>query len=272
MSTNSYYSDSQSESESDSQSESESDSSTSSTSYDPHDYVEETQSIENANKIKNILKEQLIQPIMGKPFKPLFSENEIDDSFELALLRFCHLVFSVDGVINFNNLSKFMDMNSPKCNQLYEYFMDNPGVMMDYSFYYSNAGIDIRTKWFELLCGCNFFTYKVTSLSENKKEIDPSLDNFFEFFENFFPNLNTHEYTIQERLDTMMVQLNFNFESFEVNQSNYQKIIVNTVHSSILLNFKINQIDMFILEITRLKDISRGEPVEVLSDCEFRYA
>jgi hypothetical protein len=250
-----------------SQSESDSDSSTSTTSYEAHDWVNEAQTVENASTVKNILKEQLIQPVMGKPFKPLFSENEIDDSFELALLRFLHLIFSVDGVINFDNLTKYMDMSNPNCNKLHEYFMNNPGVMTDYSFYYSNAGIDIRTKWIELLSGYNFFTYK-----GNKQEIQPNVENFFEFFENFFPNLDSSGNTIQEKLDTMLPQLNFNFESLEAIHSNYQKITFDSIHNSTIFNLRINGIDLFVFEFTKLKDMNDGQPVEVFSDCEFRYA
>lgn len=254
---------------SESQSESSSDSSTTTTEYEPHDWVNQAQSVENANGIKNILKEQLIQPVMGKPFKPLFSENEIDDSFELALLRFLHLIFSADGVINFDNLTKYMDMSSPKSNKLQEFFMNNPGVMTDYSFYYSNAGIDIRTKWVELLGGYNFFTYKDFA---NKQEIKPDVNNFLEFFENFFPNLDFSGNTIQEKLDTILPQLNFNFASLEAIHSTYQKISVDTIHTGTLLNFRINGIDLFVFEFTKLKEMNGGQPVEVFADCEFRYA
>ncbi len=269
MSTNQFYINKNFDTYSEEYSETENDSSTSTTEYESKEYDYETQLIENTNKTKNILKELLIQPVMGKPFKPLFSDNEINDSFELSILRFIHLIFSVDGVINFDNLTKYMDMSSSVCNKLYEYFMDNPGVMIDYSFYYSNTGIDIRTKWFELLSSHNFFTYKEES---SKQEINSSLDNFFEFFKNFFPNLDQAGNTHQDKLNTMLSQLNFNFESFEVIYSTYQKIITNTVHSSQIINFKINGIDLFVLEMTKLKDISKEIPVEVFSNSEFRYA
>jgi hypothetical protein len=250
-----------------SETQTDTDSSTSTTSYEVHDYVDEAQVVETAATMKNILREQLVQPIMGKPFKPLFSENEIDDSFELSLLRFIHLVFSVDGVINFDNLTTHMDMSNPNCIKLYEYFMNNPGIMNDYSFYYSNAGVDLRTKWVELLANINSFTYK-----GNNQEIDPVMENLFEFFEQFFPKLNQDGYTIQQKLTNMYDQLNFNFETFEVVQSSYQKIVVNSLHHGILQNIRINGIDMYVWEMTKLKDISSGNPVELFSDSEFRYA
>ena len=260
---------SEDDSRSENDAQSEDDSSTSTTSYESYDWTNE---VENTNNMKNILREQLIQPIMGKPFKPLFAENEFDDSFELSLLRFVHLVFSVDGLVNFENLNKFMDMNQTNCANLNEYFVNNPGVMIDYSFYYSNAGIDVRTEWIELLNGHNYFTYKEGTFNETKGEIEPSLYNFFEFFENFFPNLNLDGNTDQEKMSNIVSQLNFNFESFEVVHSTYQKIMDNTVHNSTILNFKINNVDMYVLEMTRLKDLSSGKPVEVFTNSEFRYA
>ena len=122
---------------------SESDSTTSTTSY-------EEEKFDDTIKMVNIFKEQLIKPVMYQSFNRQYSDQEIDDSFELALLRFLHLVFSVDGVINFDNLTKYMD-DSLSCNTLKEYFEENPGVMNDYEFYYTGAGTDIRAKFYDLL-------------------------------------------------------------------------------------------------------------------------
>jgi hypothetical protein len=244
-----------------SQSDVDDDSSTSSTSF------EQNQDVCKVQLVKDNLREQLIQPVMSRPFTQLYSDNEIDDSFELSLLRFMHLVFSKDGKIDFNNLIKYMDMNNSKCQMLYEYFMINPGVMIDYEFYYSNAGLDIRTKWFELLSNHNFLIYK-----KDKKELDHTQDNFFNFFEKFFPRLLLNGDNSQEKLSNIYSQLNFNFESFEVIYSTYQKIVSSTIHSNTLHYIKINGIDMYIWEMTKLKDISSGNPFVIFSNSEFRYA
>lgn len=244
-----------------SQLEVDDDSSTSSTSFEQDNDVSKVQ------LVKDNLREQLVQPIMGKPFTQLYSNNEIDDSFELSLLRFIHLVFSKDGKINFNNLIKYMDMNNSKCQMLYEYFMINPGVMIDYEFYYSNTGLDIRTKWFELLSNHDFLIYK-----KNKKELDHTQDNFFIFFEIFFPKLVLSGANCQEKLSNIYSQLNFNFESFEVIYSTYQNIVSDVIHSNSLHFIKINGVSMYIWEMTKLKDISSRNPFDVFSNSEFRYA
>ena len=72
---------------------------------------------------------------------------------------------------------------------------------------------------------------------------------FFEFFENFFPNLDCGGNTIQEKLDTMLHKLNFNFESLEAIHSNYQKITFDSIHNGTILNFRINGIDLFVFEL-----------------------
>ena len=246
------------------------------TDYDSYTSTPEDLILENINNgidlitsNKNILKDQLIQPIKSISFRPLFSEIEINDSFELCLLRFIHLVFSEDQVINFTNLKKFMDTNTGLGQKLYEYFVNNPGVMQDHTFYYSNAGIDIRTKWYELLSNINTFKYK----SENH-QMDSTIENLFEFFKQFFPKLDQNGSNNQEKLTNIYTQLNFNFESFEVIYSSYQKIISNTIHLGVIQNISINSVNMFVWEMTRLNEISSNPDkiVELFVNSEFLYS
>lgn len=245
------------------QSDPDTDSSTTSTSWDDNEVVLNP---EEKTILKNQLKEQLIQPIMPKPFNKLFSNEVIDDSFELSLLRFIHLVFSSDSKINFDNLIKYMNMEKNSCIELLEYFENNPGVMNDYQFYYSNTGIDIRTKWFEILKGQKFFTYK-----GDEQQIEPTTDNLFEFFEQYFPNLDLSGNTNQEKLSNIYSQLNFNFDNFEVIYSTFQKITGDTVQNSSIQNIQINGVDIYVWEMTKIKDTSNIQPVELYSESEFKY-
>jgi hypothetical protein len=100
--------------------------------------------LENYYPKSDELKNSLIKPILPKPFIDPVSGQEIDDSYELSLLRIFHLIFGSDGIINFNNLTKYMDLNKKECQDLYDFFIDYPGIFDDYQFYYSDAGIIIR--------------------------------------------------------------------------------------------------------------------------------
>lgn len=238
---------------------SESDSQTSTTSYEEEKFDETVKAV-------NTLKDQLIKPVMYQSFNRQFSEQEVDDSFELALLRFLHLVFSVDGVINFVNLTKYMD-DGLLCNTLKEYFEEYPGVMNDYEFYYTNAGTEIRAKFYDLLSNQKFFTY-----CGSGREIDPTIDNLLEFFENYFPKLSQDGDNNQEKLSNIYNQLNFNFGSLEVIYSTYQNIFQETVHHSTGQLIKINGIEIFSWEMLKVKDVSGVKPVEFFANTEFRYA
>lgn len=237
------------------------DSTTSSTSYleEKHD-----DSTLNSSKLKKEIKNNLIQPVMPKPFKIPFTEIEIDDSFELSLLRFIHLVFSNDGVINFKNLLKFMDLNIEICNELNDFFIDNPGVMYDYEFYYSDTGVRIRYNWYNLLSNRHFLTYKNT----DNTAIKPELNNILNFFRNFFPKLSFIRQDTQELLTNIYNQLNFNFDSFEVIYSVSHDIVPNIVHTIDTQIIKINHIDVFIWELINIKNDSNNV---IFSDSILRY-
>lgn len=240
----------------------ETDSNTSTTSYleDIHD---DSLSLCNLN-IVNKLKDELIQPVMPKPYINLLINLEIDDSFELSLLRFIHLVFSKDGVINTNNLTKYMNLNYDLCNQLYDYFLDNPGVMIDYEYYYSDAGIRVRDSWYNFLSNRYFFIYK----NSDKTCLRPDLNNLFRFFEFFFPNLSLDGNTLQDKLKNIYNQLNFNFESLEVLYSVSRVVVPNMLHNTDIQNIRINNNNIFTWEIINLINESN---VIIFSDSVLRY-
>ena len=195
--------------------------------------------LENYYPKSDELKNSLIKPILPKPFIDPASGQEIDDSYELSLLRFMHLIFGNDGIINFNNLTKYMDLNKKECQELQDFFIDYPGIFDDYQFYYSDAGINIRKKWFELISLLiSEFTFQ----------------NHIKLLENFFPKLIINLNNPVDILEEIYSQLNFNWDSFQVKCEEIQE--EQDTSTSKILNQKIfiNDLFIFIWSITIIKD------------------
>ncbi len=229
----------------------------------------------------NELKEQLVQPIKPKSFVSNLTNQTIEDNFELALLRWIHLIFSMDNLIIFDNLNKYMDLTNGLCLELNDFFIDNPVVMLDSEFYYSDTGIIYREKWFDLLSNRNFFNYKNTDLDTNinvKKGIYPSIENFYKFLENFFPKLTFEKenQNDQIKLDIIYSKLNFNFDSLKLVYATYRSIDNGMIHSCSIQNIIINNDSpLFVWENMSIKEIdntnSNTGTKEFFSDSELRY-
>jgi hypothetical protein len=218
----------------------------------------------------NQLKLRLIKPINSFEFIHPSNLSVINDSFELSLCRFIHLVFSSNGLINRSNIIKYID-DSACAQDFYDYWVNNPGVMFDSEFYTGPTGINIRSSWFELLHSHSFSF----SLNENGSII-PSVENIFNFFNGVFPKLLNDletETNIQTKLSWMFTRLNFNFDQFYPIYAKYQSIEANTIHSSSIINIYINQIELFVWEMTNVKIIdSSNTTIEIFSNSEFRYS
>lgn len=195
--------------------------------------------LENYYPKSDELKNSLIKPILPKPFIDPASGQEIDDSYELSLLRFFHLIFGNDSIINFTNLTKYMDLNKKECQELQDFFIDCPGIFDDYQFYYSDAGINIRKKWFELIS---------LLISEF------TIQNHIKLLENFFPKLITNLKNPVDILEEIYSQLNFNWDSFHVKCEEIQE--EQDTSTSKILNQKIfiNYSFIFVWSITIIKD------------------
>lgn len=219
--------------------------------------------------LKSKLQELLIKPVTGTELK-YFNQNNnseilVNDNFEISLLRFMHLIFSNDGVVLFENLTKYMDLEKKECQELYEYFRDFPGVMVDSDFYKSITGIQIRQKWFAFLSNRNFLAYKNLNY-----ELVPCMKNVYSFFDNFFPKLlyktSNNE---QEQLSNIYTQLNFNYKSINIVYSTYQKIENDFIHSSSIQNIIIDGIELYIWEISRVTFMNLNE---LFSNSELRFS
>ena len=221
----------------------------SSTSTASEDYLENYRP-----KKSDELKNSLIKPILPKPFIDPASGQEIDDSYELSLLRYMHLMFGNDGIINFDNLTKYMDLNKKECQEIQDFFINYPGIFPDYQFYYSDAGIIIRKKWFEIISLFNF---------------DFTIKNQIKLLEKIFPKLITNSNNLVDILEDIYSQLNFNWDSFYIKCDEIQEKFDNNIN--IILNQKIfiNNILIFIWSITTIKDKITNNCI--YSNSEFRY-
>jgi len=211
--------------------------------------------IKHSQNIKLQLIEQFVNPIQSNGFYNKTNSQEIEDGFELALLRLVHIWFSSDGVINFTNLTKYMDLNKTVCKEIEEFFIDNPGVMSDSDFYSTDAGIAIRTVWYEFLSAREFFKYV-----HETHQLVPTNENFFAFVNQFFPlvhfSTNTSassELNEQDKLNEIYNAFSFGQNKFHVQYSTYTKTENQMIHKGFIHNIFVNNIELFALESAQIR-------------------
>ena len=243
--------------------EDDSDSDTSSTS--TIEELNEQFHVNNNDSIKNKLKNKLVKPIKSCMYFDKDKNENVEDGYELVILRFLHIFFSTDGVIKFNHLSNLMDMDKKECRELEDFFVDNPGVMTDSDFYSSDAGIKIRKEWYDFLSNREFFTYVHVS-----HQLFPDNKNFLLFIKHFFPLINfIDESNDQEKLD--VIYSHFNFENnLQVVYSTYFKIENDFIHKSFIHNISVNKIDLFIIESTSVIQVNNINKL-FFTKTELRY-
>ena len=244
------------------------DSDTSSTST-----VEELKTFQNVklddSNIKLELMDRFVKPIQSHMYFDTNKSQEIEDGFELSLLRLLHTWFSTDGIINFEHLTKHMDLGKSESIELEEYFLDNPGVMTDSDFYLSEAGIKIRKSWYEFLSNRAFFSYV-----NNFHQLIPDNANFFQFIKNFFPLINFNgnpDYNEQEKLNIIYNANSFGTNKFHVVYSTYTRVDDELRHKGYKHNIFINDIDLFVLELTSIRKLSNLDQI-YRTKTEFRYS
>jgi len=200
--------------------------------------------------------------------EPIFSKN---NSFEVSILRILHILFSEDNTIIHNRLHQYMD-NSIWCNNIKEFFYDNPGVMKDANFYKTNAGIYLIEQWVELLEDQNFFTYNL----ETNREISPNITNFLSFIYNTFPLLKKEDSdNMQTILTNIYTQLNVDIGIVFVS---YLKCLPNNqIHKSTIQHIYINNNKIselcYIWEIVEiLETYNINQTITIYSESELKFA
>jgi hypothetical protein len=204
---------------------SDSDSSTSDVSTVTPDYE-----IEYLDDIKIKLREELPQYNISLSSFIDINGNEINDTFELSLLLWCQIIFGNNGTINLANIEKYIDNNYG--SELYDFYMEYRGIFDD-EYYNTSSGYKTRTEWFKLLSNKSFFKY-------TNNGIESSLDNFFNFIDNFFPKIFTDNIILnknQDKLNYIYSKLNFNYEDLGV--------IIIEKHNKIIQTIYINNIDIY---------------------------
>jgi hypothetical protein len=241
------------------------DSDTSSTST-----VEELKIPNNENSNSNIklkLIDRFVKPIKSHMYVDKEKSLEIEDGFELSLLRLLHILFSSNGIINFELLTKHMD-SGKESQELEEFFRDNPGVMIDSDFYLSEAGIKIRKAWYEFLSNREFFNYL------NKfHQLTPDNVNFFMFIKKFFPLIDfdkNNMHNEHEKLNIIYNSFSSDSNNFHVVYTTYKRGDSPFVHKGFIHNIYINDIELFVLESTNIKKTDNLEQI-YWTKTELRY-
>ena len=243
----------------------DSDSETSSTST-----VEELKASndKNISNIKSKLMDSFVKPIQSHMYLNKEKALEIEDGFELSLLRLVHIWFSTDGVINFDRLTKYIDKSKKESQELEDLFLDNPGVMLDSDFYSSGTGVKIRNTWYEFLSNRAFFTYVHKS-----HQLVPDNANFFQFIKYFFPLVKFYENSNNEQEKLNIIYNGFSTEvnKFHVIYSTYAKVDEEFAHKGFVHNIYVNETPLFIFESSNIKQSINLEKI-YWTKTELRYA
>ena len=222
--------------------------------------VEELKNIpvQNKNKSDTVeLRNKFPKPINSHEFYDKEQNCNIEDGFELVLLRLVHIWFGTDGVINFPHLTKWMDPNKTESREMEDFFIDNPGIMDDSDFYSTEAGIAVRKAWYKFLSERNFFTYV-----NKTHQIVPDNNNFLMFVKHFFPLVDfIGNYNEQEKLDKIYSTLSFGDNKFQVVYSTYSKIVQEMIHKSFVHNISVNKTELFVLESTNIRKTNNLEQI-----------
>lgn len=229
----------------------DSDSDTSSTSTVEELKNEADEKVET--NIKSDLIDKFVKPIQSHMFYDKESNQEIEDGFELSLLRLMHIWFSTDGVINFKNLTKYMDGKKAESSQLEEFFIDNPGVMTDSDFYSTDAGIKIRKAWYEFLSNREFFKY-----IHGTHQVTPTNESFLIFIKQFFPLINGNWISCdneQEKLNIIYNAFSFDDYKFRVVYSTYSQTDSQIIHKGFVHNIFVNEVELFVLESAQIRKL-----------------
>jgi hypothetical protein len=243
--------------------DSDSDTSTTST-------VEELKNHNNKNiesNVKTNIKTEFVKPIQSHSYFDKEQNKDIDDGFELSLLRLLHIWFSKDGVINFSYLTKHMDQEKVESIELEEFFLNNPGVMFDSEFYLSEAGIKNRKSWYEFLSNRKFFKYV-----HNTNQLSPHNSNFLSFIKEFFPFVNFNEiYNEQEKLTIIYNTFSYGLYKFSVLYLTDSHIDNENINDKFIHNIFINDIEVFLFESINIKQISNSNHT-YWTKTELRYS
>ncbi len=137
------------------------------------------------------------------------------DCFEVSLLRFLHILFVKDSLIDLELMKQFMD-DSLFCEQIINYFTKYKKVHYDALYYESNDGFVERTEWCILLNKNKFFMYKLYGLYE----LCATIDNLMLFFNIYFPKIN-----IDYKENKSINFINFNLKCNINHKTNYNESI-----------------------------------------------
>jgi len=203
--------------------------------------------------IKSELSDKFVKPIQSHMFFDKESNSEIEDGYELSLLRLVHIWFSSDGVMNFKNLTKYMDGKKAESSQLEDFFVDNPGVMTDSDFYSTDAGIAIRKAWYEFLSNREFFKYV-----HETHQIAPTNESFLTFVKQFFPLVNIYGNSCdneQEKLNIIYNSFGFDDYKLHVVYSTYSQTDNQIIHKGFVHNIFVNDVELFVFESAQIRKL-----------------
>lgn len=207
-------------------------------------------------------------PILGGDIRMVSTNSnqdiELIDDFEICLLRLLHIIFSVDGAMDLTKLSGFMELDKNECDELYEFFMENRGVMVDSEYYRTTSGIELRKSWIELLSKRDFFTY-----IQDKYKLSCDINNFYMFIKYFLPKIEFNlELIDQDKLSQIYKAFDINID---VIVGVYQNINEQFIHKGFIQNFTINNKEMYIWELSTVIQNSNSEMTIISCDSELRF-
>lgn len=185
--------------------------------------------IRNINILqKNIFK--FPEPLLQTRVK-IDVNTEYTDCFEIALLRFIHIIFGDEKKINMDKI-KYLMGDSFVNNELYNFLLKHNSFENETEKY--NNFLKLRIEWCTFLNKRNIFRYKI----DNQYKLSSCLQNLFSFFKHFF-NFRFFDENDNVTLNNLMLYLSIdNKFSAKLYKNGY--IGKNKIFEEIIIKLYIN--------------------------------
>jgi len=169
------------------------------------------------------------------------------DCFEISLLRFLHMVFGYDGIMNLNSIPNLVCIN-----ELVNYFL-NKKFYYDVNYYETKNGFSERAEWCDFLNERHIFQYKKV----DKYEVCASLENLFSFFKYFF-NINFQNKSYQDNLNHLGNVLSTNEKKIHFELSNFGTLDMNSFYMNSYMKIYVNNDNLYDWEIYQYFNIENN--------------
>jgi hypothetical protein len=190
-----------------------------------------------------------------------------NDCFEIALLRFIHIIFGKNEKIDMNKLQYLMG-NGFVNNELYNFLLEYNTYKNKTEHYNSFDKLKQRIEWCKFLNNREIFKYKYS----NKYKLCSSLENIFAFFKYFF-NFRNVSQNDNKTLNNLMIFLSDNDNRFSSKIYKNGFIGKNKIFEEMILKIYINGNNLYNWQMYQYSEnINNTVGKEITGYSELKYS